>query len=68
MYAHSVSMRKKVLSTFFLSATHATVSTCQGCRANKAATAALRHTAPVIRLRSRKSISALAIWKPRLTR
>ncbi len=50
-----VSIQKKVLSTFFRSDIQATESTLRGCRANSAATKALFHSSPVIRLNTRKS-------------
>jgi len=38
----------------------------QGCSANKAATAALRQAAPVMRWSSRNSSTVLAMWSSRL--
>src|ERR1035438_5528600 len=61
-YAHMVSSQKNVLSTFFRSVIHATVSTCNGCSAKSPATIALRQKAPVIRRKTTSSSSALAIW------
>ena len=46
-YAHSDSSPKNALKTSLRSATHATDSTCNGCKANSAATNALRHVAAV---------------------
>ena len=42
-------------SRFFLSAIQATESTFNGCRANNAATKALFHSSPVMRVNTRKS-------------
>jgi hypothetical protein len=61
-------MKKKALSTSFRSATQATDSICKGCHANKAATKALRHTAPVICLSTAKRRSVLVMWNPRFTK
>ena len=61
-------MKKNALSTSFRSATQATDSTCSGCQANNAATQALRHSAPVMRLRTRKSSSVLAVCSSRFVR
>src|SRR6266404_3248732 len=46
-YAINASSSKKVLNTSLRSAAHATDSTCAGCHAKRAATKALRQTAPV---------------------
>ena len=52
-------MKKNVLNTSFRSDTQATDSTCRGWRAKRAATKALRQTAPVIRRHRAKSSSVL---------
>ena len=62
----SVSIQKKALNTSLRSAAHATDSTWSGCQANKAATIALRHRAPVSCLNQRNNSKVLATWKSRL--
>ena len=59
-YAPRHNNPKNVLKTSLRSATHATDSTCSGCKANSAATTAGRHCAPVRRRSSRNSSSVLA--------
>ena len=61
-------MKKNVLSTSLRSATQATDSTWRGWTANRAATKALRQTAPVMRRSRKKSRSVLARWNSRLVR
>ena len=51
-------MKNSPLSTSRRSATQATDSTCKGCRANNAATSALGQSAPVIRHRTKNSVTA----------
>src|SRR5438874_10350569 len=67
-YAISVSIKKNVLSTSFLSAAQATDSTCSGWSANRPATKALRHSAPVSRRSRRNSNTAFAVWNSKLVR
>src|SRR5437660_191671 len=67
-YAHTVSRKKNALNTSLRSETQATDSTCSGCSANRAATSALRHSAPVIRLRTRNNSRVLVRWNPALAR
>ena len=67
-YARNVSIRKNVLSTSFRSETQATDSTCSGCSANRAATRALRHRAPVIRKSIRSRTTALPACSSTLVR
>ena len=68
MYAINASIQKNALNTSLRSAAHATDSTCKGCQANKAATNALRHSAPVSCLNQRNSSNVFATWKSRLVR
>src|SRR5580658_7035759 len=63
-----VKNQNSVLKTSLRSATHATDSTCNGCKAKSAATAALRQTAPVMRLNRLKSRTVLAACSSRLTK
>ncbi len=67
-YAINESSPKNVLKTSLRSAIHATDSTCMGCKANSAATNALRHVARVNRRSSRKSSTVLARWNNRFVK
>src|SRR5262249_42884225 len=53
---------KNALSVSLRSAIQATDSTWRGCRANRAATTALRHGALVMRCNNTKRRSVLATW------
>src|SRR5262245_24551866 len=59
---------KKALSTSFRSATHATDSTCSGCTAKIAATAAEHHGRAVMRHNTTKRTRVLRRCHTRLTR
>src|SRR5215831_2815806 len=60
-YAPRVNRKKRVLSRFFRSATHATDSTLSGCSAKRLATSRLLQVAPVARRSSRNKRTALAM-------
>ena len=64
----SVSRKKSVESTSLRSAIQATDSTCSGCTANSAATAALGQRRPVIRRSATNSSTASAACKQRVHR
>src|ERR1019366_8074288 len=64
----SASNPKKALSESFRSATQATDSTWNGCRAKTNATHALRQRLPVERLRNAKSSSTASAWSSTLVR
>ncbi len=61
-------MKKNPQSTSFRSEIHATDSTRNGCHANNAATAALRHVAPDILFKTRNNNTAFAAWNNTFTR
>ena len=63
-----MSNAKNVLKTSLRSAIHATDSMCNGCKANSAATNALRQIVAVNFQNSRKSSAALAAWKSRFVK
>src|SRR5262249_5940470 len=67
-YAYNAAKNSAALSTSFLSATHATDSTCNGCNAKIPATNALAPRAPVARFKTANSSSVAAKCHETLTR